>query len=323
MTSRLGRVAVHDAGAGLFGGKDVATPLAETLQDLALPLLCGEAVATGEVAILHNPTFLKLAAALPVRIVARDLIVVAHETFLRPGGVEAFDVDHCLGLIRGASLTLRRRIAPVSPSNRAAVLAWQTSSREGGHWEVTQSDWFNICNAPMQPPTAAPRDRRGRLSRPGPEKFPGPSDLDFCFPATAEVNVILGGDLLVAESRRRRHWTVLPFRSISVEDFFGMIDFFVYFTAPSWRESFGRVIAEAIMAGKVVITDPATAAPFGAGVIAARPSEVDNVIAGLLADPASYARTVRRAQADLARYAPDRFATRFHEIVGFRTGVAA
>ncbi len=323
MTSRLARVAVHDAGAGLFRRFDVAPVLAETLDELGLPLLEGQSIATGDVAILHNPAFLKHAPTLPLQIVAREVVVVAHETFRRPGGTEAFDVDHCLGLIRSASLSLRRRIAPISPANRAEVLAWKAASPEGRHWEVTDSDWFNICSGAMQPPTAAPRDRRGRLSRPGPEKFPGPVDLDCCFPATAEANVILGADLLSAEVGRRPHWTALPFRSIPVEEFFEMIDFFVYFTAPTWRESFGRVIAEAIMAGKVVITDPATAAPFGPGVIAAEPADVDRVIAGLIADPARWASTIRRAQVDLARYAPDRFAARFGEILALQPGAAA
>ena len=41
-----------------------------------------------------------------------------------------------------------------------------------------------------------------------------------------------------------------------------MIDFFVYFTAPTWQESFGRVVAEAIAAGKVVLTNPDIGATF-------------------------------------------------------------
>ena len=55
----------------------------------------------------------------PIRIVARKLVVVAHENFLRPGGEESFDVGKCLGQIDRAALALNKAIAPISPWNRA------------------------------------------------------------------------------------------------------------------------------------------------------------------------------------------------------------
>ncbi len=70
----------------------------------------------------------------------------------------------------------------------------------------------------------------------------------------------------------------LPFRGIDVDEFFEAIDFVIYFTSPTWRESFGRVLAEAIAAGKIVISDEQTASSFGGAVISATPKEVDNVI---------------------------------------------
>ena len=82
---------------------------------------------------------------------------------------------------------------------------------------------------------------------------------------------ILGADTLLLETEDLpSHWQLLPFGAIKVADFLASIDFFVYFTHPLWRESFGRAIAEAIAAGKLVITDPATAEAFGPGVIAER-----------------------------------------------------
>jgi glycosyltransferase involved in cell wall biosynthesis len=81
----------------------------------------------------------------------------------------------------------------------------------------------------------------------------------------------------------------------------------VYFTAPTSRESFGRVLAEGIAAGKVVITDPDTASIFGDAVVAARPDEVDAVVAAFVADPARYARHVARAQSRLAAFSAESF----------------
>lgn len=84
----------------------------------------------------------------------------------------------------------------------------------------------------------------------------------------------------------------------------------MYFTNPLWRESFGRAVAEAIAAGKLVITDPATAASFGSAVIASDGSDIDAIIAAHIAAPARYVAFVRAAQASLNRFAPQAFRER-------------
>jgi glycosyltransferase involved in cell wall biosynthesis len=235
---------------------------------------------------------------------------VTHENFLRPGGHETHDVAHCLDLIDAASLALDKRLAPISPQNRATVADWLAARPDQSHWSVLPEDWFNICDFPLVPPTPAPRDRRGRHSRPGLEKFPSLADLDLCFPRHAEANVILGADLLADAVRTRPHWQAFSFDALDLADYFSRIDFMVYFTAPTFRESFGRVLAEAIAAGKVVISDAETAAPFGDAVLAARPDAVDGLIAGFVARPDRYAAQVRRAQAHLAAYSSDAFLRR-------------
>jgi len=168
----------------------------------------------------------------------------------------------------------------------------------------------------MQPPTPAPRDRRGRLSRPGFEKFPDLATLDLCFPARAEANVILGADMLIARGEPRPHWRLYPFRGIDLAGFFGQIDFMVYYTSPSWQESFGLAIAESIAAGKVVITDAATAATFGDGVVAAAPREVDAVIARMTADPDLYREQVLRGQARLDEFSAEKARDRARALLG-------
>ena len=75
-------------------------------------------------------------------------------------------------------------------------------------------------------------------------------------------------------------------------------------------------IAEAIAAGKLVITDHATAEPFGAGVVSATTTEVDRVIADHIAEPARYAEAVLRAQSDLAAYRPEAVTGRLISLIG-------
>jgi hypothetical protein len=301
------RVDVHAISSAMFPGRPVAPVIAAALADLGLVLHENARRIAADSVIIHNPSFLKFDTQFPARIVAGDLIAVTHENFLRPGGRETHDVAHCLDLIDRAALALTKSIAPISPHNREGVEAWRAAHPGHAHWDVLAHDWFNICDFPLAPPTPAPRDRRGRHSRPGFEKFPALADLDLCFPRHAEANVILGADLLGDAAATRPHWQAIPFDGIDLADYLARIDFMVYFTAPTFRESFGRVLAEGIAAGKVVISDADTASVFGDAVVAARPAEVDGIVAAFVADPARYAAQVAHAQARLAAFSADSF----------------
>jgi len=184
---------------------------------------------------------------------------------------------------------------------------WHDQSGPG--WILSTIPWTNICAFDQTPPTDQPADRRGRHSRPGFEKFPGRAVMDATFPAHADHNAILGGDIFV-EDNPPSHWTLYKFREMPVDHFLEGIDFFVYFTNPNWRESFGRVIAEAIAAGKVVLTDALTAKTFGAGLIGVEPDTVDACIQRHVSNPARYATTVRTAQKGLGAFSADRFRER-------------
>lgn len=319
----LVRPEVHAVSSRMFAGQGIAPVLDAALDAAGIaPVWDAPTIAAGT-AVLHNPAFLKFEKSLGRRIIAEELIVVTHENFLRPGGAEGFDVAGCLDRIDRGSLALRKTLAPVSPLNRATVADWAARNGLRPGWRIAAEDWFNICAFPLQPPTPAPRDRRGRHSRPGFEKFPSRAVLERCFPVHAEANVILGAEVLMTEGAAPPHWQLHPFRGLDLADYFGMIDFMVYFTAPTWQESFGRVLAEGIAAGKVVISDPATAAGFGGAVVAARPEEVDAIIAGFVAEPSRYAAQVRAAQARLARFSAEAFRTRFAAATGLTRGAAA
>jgi len=317
------RVTVHAIRSRIFSTQPVAPVLEATLEDLKIDLLWDTPTIGADLVILHNPVFLKNQADLGCRIVARHLLVVTHENFLRPGGIEGFDVAHCLDQIDRAATALRKSIAPISAYNRQTVSGWAQIHGLGRRWGVLDRDWFNICDFATLAPTPRPADRRGRHSRPGFEKFPELATMDLCFPKHATANVILGADSYLATQLQRPHWMMYPFQAIDVAQYLGMIDFMVYFTAPTWRESFGRVLAEAIAAGKVVITDPQTASAFGGAVIAATPAEVDDIIARHLARPHLYQSQVTHAQAKLASHSGTAFATLLDRVLAQQVGVAA
>ncbi len=315
---------VHALRTRMFNSRGVNPVLEATLEAHGLALIEDAPVIRAETIAFHNPSCLKRDRNLAPRLACARAFVVCHENFLRPGGSEGFDVAHCLGLVETALACGTPVLAPISPWNREGVLAWQAASRPfdapGTDWAVAPLDWFNVIAHPLREPNPDPRDRRGRHSRPGLEKFPALDRLARQFPATAEACVILGADTLMEPGLAApRHWRLLPFGAMEPARFLDEIDFFVYFTNPLWRESFGRVIAEAIAAGKVVITDPGTASAFEGAVIAdpeeGRGPELDRVIAGFIADPARYHAFVAAAQASLARFAPEIFARRFLSLI--------
>ena len=290
--------------SGMFSDRPINPKLSEALAAAGIEPQWDMAQIRADVIVLHNPAFLKFDAALATRLLCDTLIVVTHENFPMDGGVATFDPEVALDKIAAASFARRYLLAPVSAYNSQTVTSWLAN--KDTDWTLAPALWPNICNLPMTAPSAAPADRRGRHSRAGAEKFPPRTILDMLFPAHADANVILGADHLI-EDEPPAHWELYPFGRLSLADFFAKIDFFIYFTNPFWRESFGRVIAEAIAAGKLVITDEGTAKVFGQGVLVADPADVNGLVAAYCAEPEAYQQTVRAAQASLAAFSPNAF----------------
>ena len=297
-------------GSRMFGtGRSVHPGIAKALEDTGLGASWDPPRVSAETVVFHNPSFLKFDEALSPRFNCARAIAVAHENFLRPDGTEGFDVGKTLGLIAARLPPCPKLIAPVSPYNRRTVTTWLDHPGAGDcAWDIAPVDWFNICDFACLPPTATPRDRRGRVSRAGFEKFPDMAAMTRHFPPTADHCAILGADtFLLPGANPPSHWRLLPFGSADVPAFLSTIDFFVYFTHPNCRESFGRVLAEAIAAGKVVITDRGTAATFGRSVVASDGHDLDRIIAGFVRAPRRYQAFVRAAQQRLSAYSADAF----------------
>ncbi|CAN5739595.1 hypothetical protein BH23PSE1_BH23PSE1_17730 [soil metagenome] len=306
-TARLSVAAIETA---MFRGRAVHPAIAAALEETGTPLDWNPPVIRADAVLFHNPSCLRYDRVLRVRISCETALVVTHENFLRPNGSEGFDVGACLDRIEDALICGRRFLAPVSAANRQGVAAWL--GRGGRDWSLLPRDWTNVLDLPRAAPSPCPRDRRGRHSRPGLEKFPPLEVLRAHFPPHAERSVILGGDMLLRDPEALPpHWDVRRFGTAAdVARCLAEIDFFVYFTPPAWSESFGRAIAEAIAAGKLVITDPGTAQGFGPGVIASDGRDVDAIVRRFIEAPEEYAKCVRAAQDGLEAFGPAAFAAR-------------
>jgi len=318
----LVRLQVFAISSKSFKGDQPASQLEAALAELGIQLEWDPPSISADTVILHNPAFLKFQADLPTRILARQLFVVTHENFLRPGGNLSFDVKSCLDQIDRAVLAQDKFLAPISQYNRATTDKWLAEDFGQKNWQVLGQDWFNICDFDMQPPTRTPKDRRGRISRAGFEKFPSLGDLEMSFPKSAQSNLLLGADGLMDVAADHPHWTLVPFKGMQVDDFFDAIDFMVFHTSPACRESFGRVIAEAIAAGKVAITDEGTASNFGNAAVVAAPKSVSAVISSFINDPTAYTKQVAKAQKSLLKFSAPAFGKFFRRHVVIR-GYAA
>lgn len=301
-------LAVAAISSGLFKGKDAHPAILTACEDMQVPLIWDPEVISSDIVALHNPSFLKFDEYLGTNIVCDRLFVVCHENFVRPDGHEGFDVGHCLSLIAQQTLARSKLLAPVSHWNRQCTEKWLAT--HPAKWAVAPFDWTNICDFEPLPPSPSPRDRRGRHSRPGAEKFPPLDVLKQMFPPSSECVRMLGADGFLAD-HVPAHWELLDFGSEGIDEFLQSIDFFVYFTHPLWQESFGRVIAEAIAAGKLVITSQAVAATFSDALVTAAPDEIDAIIQHFVSNPREYAAQVRRSQAALTEFGADAFLRRF------------
>lgn len=312
--SEFGPVSFHGISSAMFKERPINPRLADALADAGIEVDWDPPLVKADVILVHNPSFLKFNRVFDIRLACDTCIAVTHENFLRPDGVENFDVEGCLDHLNTALLARKKVFAPVSENNRHGVSEWLASADTD--WALAPANWPNICAFPLLDPTQFPKDRRGRHSRPGPEKFPSRDVLERVFHDGTDSNVILGADHLLNDGPED-HWTLYPFGALQVPTFLNMIDFFVYFTNPFWRESFGRVIAEAIAAGKLVITDKDTARTFGPGVIGAMPDDVDAIVARHIADPGAYRAEVAKAQAGLSAFSPDGFRESAQQVFAF------
>ena len=308
----LANVSVHGQTTMMFKDNTPNPALKTALLQTGSEIIWDSPKITADLILYHNPSALKFDTEMHTKMVSQNLIVVTHENFNNPDGSLSFDVEGCLEKLDAASLNAAKYLAPVSPYNRQTVETWLEEDLLD--WRLLSKNWFNICDFEMQAPTNAPQDRRGRHSRPGFEKFPDQKTMELLYPPHALSNVILGGDIFNT-SNPPTHWTLFDFRSRTVSDFLSDIDFFVYFTNKNWRESFGRVFAEAISAGKLVITDPETAQNFGDGVVGIAPQEVDARIKAFINDPKSYEDCVREAQETLKSFSPESFETQVKQIM--------
>lgn len=285
----------------MFSGMEGNRQLGEAIDEFGLTVQEEFSTISANTVIIHNPSAFKFESLLAFRIVADTIVLVMHENPVNGVGQYQYDVAGVLGIIEDASFCNNLIIAPISEVNRG-LINWSIKG-----FPVAAKNWFNIIDFEFADPKPPEADRRGRHSRPGPEKWPDEQTTLKCFPGTSD-NHILGADWVRdAYPTLGQQANLYNFGTMPVGVFLNKLDFFVYYHAPAWRESFGRVVAEAIAAGKVVICEKYLARTFGEACVTVNADEIDRTICEYLDRPARYVDQVIRSQNYIRRFTRENF----------------
>jgi glycosyltransferase involved in cell wall biosynthesis len=153
----------------------------------------------------------------------------------------------------------------------------------------------------------------GRLSRPDPAKFPPdfPSFYEQLGLRNARFRVMGWSGQLAAQWPHHRfdeRWDLLPPLAETASEFLQSLDLFVYSLHPSCRESWGRVVVEAMLSGAVPLLPSgeehhlqSLIAPGETGFACANPAEFGQVARELENDEAWRLRIARQARAGAER----------------------
>lgn len=272
-----------------------------------IPLVTAPYVVTADTILWHDPGAMRTRLALKTRYVAKRFVVITDTDFALPNGVPLFDAEECMGVLDAQVLAGERHLIPVSDHNRHSLMPWHRGA--GAEWALSGDTWPLVMERDCLAPIQKPADRRGWIFGPTRQHFPDRRTLAQLYPAQSAFCGVMAREEFLGAAPPD-HWAISRPGGMTETRFLRDIDFALAFANPNWRGHENHAIATAIAAGKPVIADPIRAAHFGPGIIAATPDQVDDIIAGLIADPERYKAAVATAQAALARYSKDAFTSR-------------
>ena len=171
--------------------------------------------------------------------------------------------------------------------------------------ELSDAVWpgfVYVEDIPVKEPTFSEKPVVGRHSRDSRNKWPTKLETTKSLYTDNDVYDVktLGGiESLPAETQKilKSGSTSYAFNEVPMEQFLVELDFWVYFHADDWTESFGMAIVEAMAAGLVVILPEYMQANFGDGAVYAKPNEVKDVVARFWDSPAEYRAQAAKALA--------------------------
>lgn len=240
--------------------------------------------------VVRHPTVLHFADRRRSRVSARrSVLIVNHPPVLRDGSAAHYDLPVCIDNFR-VIFGQDPLVAPESGVIRDCLRGLVDDSL------TTSFNWNGMISVPRRSPRSAEPTRLpviGRHSRDNIEKWPAhPADLEAAYPidGSRDVRILGGADipLRLLSDRTVNGWTIHPFGSMPARTFLNQVDYWVYFHAEEWIESFGMATAEAMASGAVVVLPPYMEATFGPGAIYCQPDEVQALVDDTWSGSSSY-----------------------------------
>lgn len=300
--SKLGEIFFYSADVKMLRRHPINQTLFHALRRHGATIESASGIISADVVLVHNPALFKFEDKLDFRILAKKVFIIMHENPVNAFRDPTYLYDKVLNMLHSATVTPEFVVAPISGVNRSLIV------EAGIQFPVLERDWFNIWSEGCSEPNRRPQDRRGRHSRPGIEKWSKLNDFQKCFPAHAENHILGASPSMIKTQSVGGNTHLYNFGSMLVPKFLELFDFYVYFHSDAWRESFGRCIAEAISAGKFVITHKYLEQTFGKSCVYCSTDEIDGVISHYIDHPGQYVKKVKGAQRNLrTKYGPEAF----------------
>ena len=279
-------------------------------------LAFGETVSCDLLILRYPPILQDFQRYIPT-IEAKEIKIIVNQPPMSdygPEGVIRYELHKCAENIHryfGKDATWH----PIGPLVREALHTHHADQLH--HINLSDQDWHNIIDIngwDRGPRQRGPQNRLriGRHSRDSAHKWPDcAEDILAAYPDRKDVDVhVLGGGKTPASilGHIPQNWTVHDFGSLHPRDFLREIDVWVYFANPSWVESFGRTVIEAMAVGVPVILPEMYRPLFQDSVLYATPQTALEMARKLHADPVGYDRHVAKAKA----FARDNFSYEMH-----------
>lgn len=235
---------------------------------------------TARLVIIHHPRLFEHMAAIPLGIVAENVVLVVSHPPRNGHGQDEYDLITTVANI-AETFGVRPLLGPVGPAVRR-----QLAAMSGVGADILAEDWSNLFDRYASPVRARrPNNAQiviGRHSRPQLSKWPD-AFVDACaaYPTDPRFEIRMLGapaDLGSHYGGLPSNWQLIPFSGQDVGAFLDGLDFYSYFHGSAWIEAFGYSILEAIAKGIPALLPHHFQPLFGPAAIYCTPDEVTNVV---------------------------------------------
>lgn len=303
---------------GFFLPDEGPNPIFEQLTQLdGVTWLENETHVKASIAFFHHPGPFRFTAENPITVSAARSVIVTHQPLFDGDGTMAFNPFRVQANIAGQFGT-KPLWAPISGLCRAQ---YQSLSP---FLSLTKENWSNTFNVddwlPDREKLTGPNLVVGRHGRPHPQKWSKTGhEVELSLPSDSQTAIrAMGVDTAYLDELGVDYssWDIVPFNGETPQAFLDSLDVFSFFHAPTWIESFGRTVAEAMLMGCRSVLDQNLKATFGPHAYYGRPDDVPALLDKIRDNLSSERELAKRAAEHIrTTYATSSVVSRFDRLI--------